>query len=387
MKRYVISSVLGAAALLTPQASTGRAMMTHSGPLPGTWTIAPSMLAPVTSHQAVVLHDGRILVIGGEPMPGWPVPWAQLYDPSTRAWSAEESMHVARIGESVTVLHDGRVLVVGGLDQKLKDLDSAEIFDPRTGAWQSLPPLPQPRFSQSASLLPNGRVLLVGGIVGGVISRTTLLFDPTLERFLPGGATHLPHAQQCSVTLDHGRVLIAGGYGGGAEIYDSRSNTWTVVGPTSLRTHPIMNSLPDGTVLLASGVNAREHDLNSARIFHPAHGTWTTTGALHVQRDAATGTLLRNGRVLVAGGEQVSGHLLRSAELYDSTRHSWSLTGDMHVARAAPIAVLLQDGTVLVCGGANFHGPLASCEVYHPEVPGLTPRSHRTMDATASIPR
>jgi hypothetical protein len=366
MKRYLISSILAAAVLLTPQASTTRAMTTQSGPVPGTWTMAPGMLAPDTSHQAVLLHDGRVLVVGGEPAPGWPVAWAQLYDPTSRTWSAAQSMHVARIGESVTVLRDGRVLVVGGLNQKLRDLDSSEIFDPRTGAWQSLPPLPRSRFSQSASLLPDGRVLLVGGIVAGVISRTTLFFDPHQERFLPGPETHLPHAQQCSVTLDHGRVLIAGGYGGGAEVYDPRSDSWTVVGPASLRTHPIVSALPDGTVLLASGVNAREHDLNSARIFHPAHGTWTTTTALHVQRDTATGTLLRNGQVLVAGGEQVSGHLLRSAELYDSTRHSWSLTGDMHVARTAATATPLPDGTVLVCGGANFHGPLANCEVYHP---------------------
>jgi hypothetical protein len=86
------------------------------------------MPAPVTSHQAVLLQDGRVLVLGGESVPGWPVPWAQLYDPSTRAWSVAESMHAARIAESVTVLNDGRVLVVGGLNHTLKDLDSAEIF-------------------------------------------------------------------------------------------------------------------------------------------------------------------------------------------------------------------------------------------------------------------
>jgi N-acetylneuraminic acid mutarotase len=275
-------------------------------------------------------------------------------------------MHVARIAESVTVLHDGRVLVVGGLDQELKDLDSAEIFDPRAGTWQSLPPLPQSRFSQSASLLPDGRVLLVGGIVAGVISRTTLFFDPNQERFQPGPETNLDHAQQFSVTLHDGRVLIAGGYGRGSEIYDPLSDSWRVVGHTSVRTQPIMSALPDGTVLLASGVNARGHDVRSARIFHPTQGTWTATGALHVPRDVAASTLLPNGQVLVAGGQQLTGHVLRSAELYDPVRHSWSRTGDMHVARGAATAVLLHDGTVLVCGGANFHGPLAVCELYHP---------------------
>lgn len=372
MKRHVVSSILVGAVLLTPQASTTRAMAIHSDFVPGTWTMAPRMPAPVTSHQAVMLHDGRVLVIGGEPVLGWPVPWVQLYNPSSQAWSLTTSMHVARIGESVTVLHDGSVLVVGGLNRNLKDLDSAEVLNPRTGVWDLLPPLPQPRFSQSASLLPDGRVLLAGGIVAGVISRTTLLFDPSQERFLSGPATHHLHAQQCSVTLDHGRVLIGGGYGGGPEMYDPRSDSWSVVGPTSLRTHPVMSMLPDGTMLLASGVSARLRDMNSARIFHPADGTWTDTAALHTRRDTATAALLQNGLLLVAGGEQVSGRLLRSTELYDSARHSWYFTGAMHVARTAATATTLRDGTVLDCGGTNFDGPLASCEVYHPQVPSRT---------------
>lgn len=366
MKTHMMSSILAAVVLFSPHASTFRVTMTRADPVHGNWTMAPGMLAPLTSHQAVVLHDGRILVIGGEPLPGWPVPWVQLYDPSTGSWSAATSMHTARIGESATVLHDGRVLVVGGLGAKLKDLDSAEIFDPRTGVWHVLPRLTQTRFSQSASLLPDGRVLLVGGIADGLISRTTLLFEPTQERFVPGPATHRPHAQQCSVIIDHGRILIAGGYGGGPEVFDSRSDSWSGVASTSPRTHPVMNTLPDGTVLLASGVSTRERDLNSARIFHPNHGTWSTAAALRVKRDGATGTLLLTGQVLVAGGEQVSGHVIRSAELYDPITNTWTSTGEMHVARTAATAVRLRDGTVLVCGGGNFGGPLASCEVYHP---------------------
>src|SRR5947209_3663227 len=216
--RCVPYCVLVGTVLLAPWGPMARAMTIHAQSVHGTWTNAPRMLAPVTSHQAVELHDGRVLVLGGETLPRLPVPWVQVYDPSTHVWSAAESMHIARIGESATILHDGRVLVVGGLGRTLEDLDSAEIFDPRTGAWHDLPSLSQPRFSQSASVLPDGRVLLVGGIVGGIISRTTLLFDPHQERFQPGPTTHLPHAQQCAVTLKHGRVLIAGGYGGGSEL-------------------------------------------------------------------------------------------------------------------------------------------------------------------------
>ncbi|HEX8918971.1 MAG TPA: hypothetical protein VF898_10745, partial [Chloroflexota bacterium] len=186
MKSRVACSVLMTAVFLAPWTWTARAMTTGVEPEHGTWTMAPGMPVPVTSQQAVMLHDGRVLVLGGEMIPGLPVPWAELYDPSSRTWSAAEDMHEGRIAESVTVLRDGRVLVLGGINHKLRDLDATELFNPATGAWSLLPSLPQARFSQSASLLPDGRVLVVGGIVDGAISRTTLLFDPSRERFLPG---------------------------------------------------------------------------------------------------------------------------------------------------------------------------------------------------------
>jgi hypothetical protein len=136
--------------------SAARAATTR-GPVSGRWTMAPSMPVPLMSHQAVLLHDGRVLVLGGESVLGVPTPTAQLYDPSTHVWSTEATMHVARIGFTASVLYDGRVLVVGGIGTNMNDLAAAEVFDPRTGSWTVLPALPQPRFSQSASLLPDGR--------------------------------------------------------------------------------------------------------------------------------------------------------------------------------------------------------------------------------------
>src|ERR1700736_4336890 len=77
----------------------------------GYWTAAPSMLEPVTSHVSVVLSDGRVLVVGGEPeFYALPVDWTQLYNPVTQTWSAGHRMNVGRIGETVTLLADGRVL-------------------------------------------------------------------------------------------------------------------------------------------------------------------------------------------------------------------------------------------------------------------------------------
>src|SRR5947209_4626944 len=96
MKRQVLLSMV-ALTLLTLRTPLAQAA-TSSGPASGTWTVAPSMPAPVTSHGAVLLHDGRVLMMGGETVLGVPTAVTQMFDPSTRVWSAEISMYTARIG-------------------------------------------------------------------------------------------------------------------------------------------------------------------------------------------------------------------------------------------------------------------------------------------------
>jgi hypothetical protein len=363
MKRLVLVSVV-TVALLGSQAPAGRAAAAHDAEY-GVWTRAASMPAPMTSHQAVLLRDGRVLVLGGEGMLGVPVSWTQVYNPSTRGWSMATTMHVARIGFTASVLRDGRVLAVGGIGATMNDLASAEVWNPETGTWTMLPNLPQTRFSQSASVLRDGRVLLVGGIVDGTISRSTVIFDPANDAFIAGPSTHAPHAQACALIMRDGRVLVAGGYGGNPEIYDPRSNSWAVTGATPQRIRPLMTILPNGSVLLAGGTDPGEHDLRTASVFRPADNRWTDTGPLHVPRDSEFGVLLPDGRVLVAGGEQVDHHLLKTAELYDPGKRAWSMTAPMRAARTGATSTLLRDGKVLVCGGADFIGALSSCELYH----------------------
>ncbi len=362
MKRYVFVSIV-ALVLLGLRTSLAQAA-TSSGPALGRWTMAPSMPAPLMSHEAVLLHDGRVLVMGGETVIGVPTSVTQMYDPSTRSWSAAANMHTARIGFTATVLRDGRVLVVGGVGTAMNDLTSVEIFDPWTDWWAPLPALPQSRFSQSASLLPDGRVLVVGGIVNHIIAHSTLIFDPVRDDFISGPPTRLLHAQQGALSLRDGRILIAGGYGGGPETYDPRSNSWRAAGTTPARIRPTMAVLPDGSVLLAGGTDRQGRDLSTASVFHPDTNRWTVTGPLRVPRNSSIGALLTDGRVLVAGGEQVNEHLLRTAELYNPRVRSWTPAAPMHIARSGSTSTVLQDGTLLVCGGSGLMGTLSSCESF-----------------------
>ena len=58
-----------------------------------------------------------------------------------------------------------------------------------------------------------------------------------------------------------------------------------------------------------------------------ANGNWTATGSLATARFEHTATLLPNGTVLVAGGLDDSGKLLASTEFYDPASGNWSTTG------------------------------------------------------------
>ncbi|CAF0977583.1 unnamed protein product, partial [Adineta steineri] len=75
-------------------------------------------------------------------------------------------------------------------------------------------------------------------------------------------------------------------------------------------------------------------------------------------------SVLGNGKVLVAGGSGTSSGYLNSAELYDPTAGIWTTTGNMNVARYYHTASVLGNGTVLAAGGCIYSGFLNSAELY-----------------------
>ena len=105
--------------------------------------------------------------------------------------------------------------------------------------------------------------------------------------------------------------------------------------------------------------------------------SWGTTGAMTVQRNAHTASILPNDKVLIVGG--IAGlTALAAAETYDPVTGTWSATGSMTGARRLHHAVVLGSGKVLVAAGVNANNNLVkpseiydattgtSAEVYEP---------------------
>ena len=73
----------------------------------------------------VVLHDGRVLAVGGAATDETPIASAEIYDPRTGIWTLTGSMSTGRNDLAVVVLRDGRVLAAGGGDLEMDDPDKS----------------------------------------------------------------------------------------------------------------------------------------------------------------------------------------------------------------------------------------------------------------------
>ena len=154
-------------------------------PATGTFTPTGSMAVARALHQATLLPDGRVLVSGGfgtDPSsPRVPGPeHAEVYDPATGTFAAAGDLQIGRSLHSAILLTDGRVLVVGGVAQ-LGDraaVPQTELYDRATNTWNPGPTLQAAWLSATATLLGNGKVLVFGGEnPSGFPEPSTLLFE------------------------------------------------------------------------------------------------------------------------------------------------------------------------------------------------------------------
>ena len=167
--------------------STISGLVLHSSadlfePSTGQWTGTGNFITARAFHTAVVLANGRPLIIGGSNFASTAYGAVDLYDPVSGGWTVTGSLLTARVSHSATRLPNGKVLVAGGTGTT-GTLGSAELYDPATGTWSAAAPLRVPRLNHAAVLLTNGKVLVVGGQGAGA-STSAELFDPAVASSL-----------------------------------------------------------------------------------------------------------------------------------------------------------------------------------------------------------
>ncbi len=106
--------------------------------------------------------------------------------------------------------------------------------------------------------------------------------------------------------------------------------------------------------------------LSSAQLSDPATRKWKETAALKYAPNWHTATLLPNGKVLIAGGMDSKNHAVATAALYDPLAETWTETGSLAMPRFYHKATLRADGKVLVEKGHDGRSPVSIKELYDP---------------------
>jgi N-acetylneuraminic acid mutarotase len=195
-------------------------------PATGTWTAIGTMIEARTRHTATLLPGGRVLVAGGDSSSGPQLASAELYDPGTGSWTATGTMVTDRSGHTATLLPDGRVLVLGGSSAPPtpSPTATAELYDPSTGAWTAAESMNGEHLGGTATLLDDGKVLLAGGGSSGG-SGGEELYDPSSGSWTATANMLEVRTDHTATLLDDGSVLVAGGRSPGgmlasAELYE-----------------------------------------------------------------------------------------------------------------------------------------------------------------------
>jgi hypothetical protein len=182
---------------------------------PGTGRFTPtgSMSEARESHVAVLLRDGRVLVVGGHEGRHEAIAIrdsAELYDPATGRFEPAGTMTMPRHKHDAVLLADGRVLILGGDDAADEEsFTSAEIFDPATGRFIPAGDMLEARYKFAGTSLPvsGDRVLISSGAPNPEI------YDATTGSFtVLAGSLGISPLFAAAAPVGLNEVLLTGGY-------------------------------------------------------------------------------------------------------------------------------------------------------------------------------
>ena len=280
-----------------------------------------------------------------------------------------------RPGASSAWFADGRVLIAGGVGPA-GPVAFAEIYS--NGRYTPAAAMSTARANAGVAALKDGRILVTGGIsAGGDILSSAEVYDSFSNSWsvVPSPLIE-PRTGHIALLLGDGRVVLAGGESGrgisqSIEVFDPSSSTFGFAGTLSApRKNHAAAVLEDGRVLIVGGSFGGLVPSASSDIFNPETNMVSPGPRLLIGRTGHSATTLANGNILIAGGNDGLQNL-DSAEIYDVATGVFHSTGSLHFPRSGHSAFLLSNGDVLIISGGT------AAELYQLEtgtfVDGVTP--------------
>lgn len=239
-------------------------------PSTGTWTLTGSMSQPRCLHSATLLPDGRVLVSGGVnsiyDTDTATVSGSEIYNPATGTWTATGNLNVGRAEAATLLLVNGDVLTAGGYNNTGNSapntyLTSAELYNPSTRAWTTTTSMsPGAGLPSPPALLTNGNALIAIDTQFYIAGSATWSATGPLPTIANGPTK--------AVALANGNVLGTGcicksiskvypcrsASTAVADLYIFSTNTWSQTGSMNYsRFSQTMTLLGNGQVLVAGG--------------------------------------------------------------------------------------------------------------------------------------
>lgn len=274
----------------------------------------PLPLERRTDAQLTALPDGRLLLSGGVAQAS-----TEILGPG-RAWERGPILRVPRQGHTALLLADGRVLLLGGTEPAAP----AEVLDPATGRSEDLPGEPRFGVSAQAVRLTDGRLLLVDGA-----SARSWIWEVGRKPMAAGTLSRARHFA-CLTALPDGGALLTGGIPGEkpvsrtahlarrpaptrdetkeplpAERFGGRWKSWSALKPAlQPRARHRATLLPGGEVLLWGGQGMEgSQRAELLEVLDPQKETVRTLGTLHGGWGTVPGVVSQEGGlVLLADG-------------------------------------------------------------------------------------
>lgn len=244
------------------------------------------------------------------------------------------------------------------------DTEEPIMFDPVSALKWYPPDSLNAQGCHMVTVNTDGGLLFAGGSMGGnplnPVVKTVKTYWRNTNAWVRNADMNVARWYAGMVRLPDERLLVMGGeldnpsYGrtNGCEIYNPRSNSWTITGSFDLPTE-----IPPA-VLLYTGEALKTW--RYPELYNISNGNWRRAAQMVQSRSGASGgdhadheiVHLSDGRVMAVGIAPLSSNAdPRFVEFYDPTNDSWTLGPNPRALRNRPEALMLPDGRVLSFGG------------------------------------